>query len=150
MTGQQQPIPVRVGYIPLTDCAPLVMAAAKGFDRKHGIELVLSREPSWAAIRDQLLSGGLDAAHALYGLVYGVQMGIGGPRQDMAVLVHAEQPPQLPGRGAPGEPDRVVSGGGLTARPDSPASQRNACPMSAAKSRMRPVVGLMAQYQSAN
>ncbi len=82
-----KPTPVRVGFIPLTDCAPLVMAAAKGFDRKHGIELVLSREPSWAAIRDQLLSGGLDAAHALYGLVYGVQMGIGGPRQDMAVLM---------------------------------------------------------------
>ena len=82
-----KPTPVRVGYIPLTDCAPLVMAAAKGFDRKHGIELVLSREPSWAAIRDQLLTGELDAAHALYGLVYGVHMGIGGPRQDMAVLM---------------------------------------------------------------
>ncbi|MCU0842922.1 MAG: ABC transporter substrate-binding protein [Thiobacillaceae bacterium] len=78
---------VRVGFIPLTDCAPLVMAVAKGYDRRHGIEIVLSREPSWAAIRDKLLTGQLDAAHALYGLVYGVQMGIGGPRQDMAVLM---------------------------------------------------------------
>lgn len=78
---------IRVGFIPLTDCAPLAMAVAKGFDRKHGIEIVLSREASWAAIRDKLLTGQLDAAHALYGLVYGVQMGIGGPRQDMAVLM---------------------------------------------------------------
>lgn len=78
---------IHVGFIPLTDCAPLVVAAAKGFDRKHGIELVLSRESSWAAVRDKLLTGALDAAHALYGLVYGVQMGIGGPRQDMNVLM---------------------------------------------------------------
>lgn len=89
MSGHRttQPTPIRVGFIPLTDCAPLVMAAAKGFDRKHGIQLVLSRESSWAAVRDKLLTGWLDAAHALYGLVYGVQMGIGGPRQDMNVLM---------------------------------------------------------------
>lgn len=82
------PLPrLNVGFIPLTDCAPLAVAAACGFDRKHGIELALSREPSWAAVRDKLLTGQLDAAHALYGLVYGVQMGIGGLRQDMAVLL---------------------------------------------------------------
>ncbi|MEW5770966.1 MAG: CmpA/NrtA family ABC transporter substrate-binding protein [Pseudomonadota bacterium] len=81
------PTRIRVGFIPLTDCAPLVVAAAKGFDRRHGIEIELSREPSWAALRDKLLTGRLDAAHALYGMVYGVQMGIGGPRQDMAVLM---------------------------------------------------------------
>ncbi len=78
---------VRVGFIPLTDCAPLAVAAARGFDRRHGIEIMLSRESSWAAVRDKLLTGALDAAHALYGLVYGVQMGIGGPRQDMNVLM---------------------------------------------------------------
>jgi nitrate/nitrite transport system substrate-binding protein len=38
-------------------------------------------------VRDKLLSGELDAAHALYGLVYGVQLGIGGPQADMAVLM---------------------------------------------------------------
>ncbi len=85
--SMHQPIPLRVGFIPLTDCAPLVMAAAKGFDRKHGIELVLSREPSWAAVRDKLLTGDLDAAHALYGMIYGARMGIGGPRQNLAVLM---------------------------------------------------------------
>ena len=80
-------IPVKVGFIPLTDCAPLILASHLGLDRKHGIRLVLTREPSWAAIRDKLLTGDLDAAHALYGMVYGVQMGIGGPIQDMAVLM---------------------------------------------------------------
>jgi nitrate/nitrite transport system substrate-binding protein len=38
-------------------------------------------------VRDKLASGELDAAHALYGLVYGVQLGIGSPRRDMAVLM---------------------------------------------------------------
>jgi nitrate/nitrite transport system substrate-binding protein len=78
---------LKVGFIPLTDCASLVVAATQGFDRKYGIRITLSREQSWAAVRDKLLSGELDAAHMLYGLVYGVQLGIGGLRRDMAVLM---------------------------------------------------------------
>ncbi len=45
------------------------------------------RQPSWAAVRDKLLSGEIDAAHALYGLVCGVHLGIGGPQADMSVLM---------------------------------------------------------------
>ncbi|MDP3441205.1 MAG: CmpA/NrtA family ABC transporter substrate-binding protein [Azonexus sp.] len=82
---------VRVGFMPLTDCASLVMAALNGFDKKHGIKIILSKEPSWASVRDKLVSGGLDAAHALYGLIYGVQLGIGGPKKDMAVLMSINQ-----------------------------------------------------------
>jgi nitrate/nitrite transport system substrate-binding protein len=78
---------VKIGFIPLTDCASVIMAAELGFDAKHGIKIVPSREPSWAAIRDKLLAGDLDAAHVLYGLVYGVQLGVGGMRSDMAVLM---------------------------------------------------------------
>jgi len=78
---------VRIGFIPLTDCASVVMAAAKGFDRKYGITITPSKEASWAGVRDKLVNGELDAAHVLYGLVYGVQMGIGGPKKDMAVLM---------------------------------------------------------------
>ena len=43
---------------------------------------------SWAGVRDKLNNGELDAAHVLYGLVYGVQMGIGGQQRDMAVLMN--------------------------------------------------------------
>lgn len=82
---------VRIGFLPLTDCASLVMAAERGFDRKHGIEIVLSREGSWAAVRDKLGAGMLDAAHVLYGLVYGVQLGIGCAQQEMAVLMTLSQ-----------------------------------------------------------
>ena len=79
---------VRVGFLPLTDCASLVMAALLGFDRKYGIKIALRREASWAGVRDKLGNGELDAAHVLYGLVYGVQLGIGGQQRDMAVLMN--------------------------------------------------------------
>ncbi|MDF7760582.1 CmpA/NrtA family ABC transporter substrate-binding protein [Kosakonia cowanii] len=78
---------LRVGFIPLTDCAPVVMAAVKKFDEKYGITIIPSKESSWASVRDKLLSGELDAAHVLYGMVYGLQLGVAGPQRDMAVLM---------------------------------------------------------------
>ncbi|HMV54040.1 MAG TPA: CmpA/NrtA family ABC transporter substrate-binding protein [Rhodocyclaceae bacterium] len=78
---------VRIGFIPLTDCASVVMAAVNKFDEKYGIKIIPSKEASWAAVRDKLVNGELDAAHVLYGLVYGVHLGIGGPKKDMAVLM---------------------------------------------------------------
>ncbi|MBO9354997.1 nitrate ABC transporter substrate-binding protein [Bordetella petrii] len=82
---------VRVGFIPLTDCASVVMASVLGIDRKHGVKIVPTKEASWAGVRDKLINGELDFAHVLYGLVYGVHLGIGGPRQDMAVLMGLNQ-----------------------------------------------------------
>ncbi|MEY8879575.1 MAG: CmpA/NrtA family ABC transporter substrate-binding protein [Leptothrix sp. (in: b-proteobacteria)] len=78
---------VRIGFIPLTDCASVVMASVLKFDEKHGVKFVLSKEASWPAVRDKLVNGELDAAHVLYGLVYGVHLGVGGPKKDMAVLM---------------------------------------------------------------
>jgi nitrate/nitrite transport system substrate-binding protein len=78
---------VKIGFIPLTDCASVVMASVLGFDKKYGVKFVLSKEASWAGVRDKLSNGDLDAAHVLYGLLYGVQMGIGGQKKDMAVLM---------------------------------------------------------------
>ena len=79
---------VRIGFIPLTDCASVVMAAVNKFDEKYGIKIIPTKEASWASVRDKLVNGELDAAHVLYGLVYGVQLGIGGPKKDMAVLMN--------------------------------------------------------------
>ncbi|HTH61656.1 MAG TPA: CmpA/NrtA family ABC transporter substrate-binding protein [Paraburkholderia sp.] len=76
---------LRLGFVALTDAAPLVVAKTLEFGHRHGLTLELCRQPSWAGIRDKLLCGEIDAAHALYGLVYGVQLGIGGPHADMAV-----------------------------------------------------------------
>ena len=78
---------MKIGFIPLTDCASVVIASVMEFDEKYGIKIVPSKEASWAAVRDKLVNGELDSAHVLYGLIYGVQMGIGGPKKDMAVLM---------------------------------------------------------------
>lgn len=78
---------VRIGFIPLTDCASVVMASVLKFDEKYGIKIIPTKEASWAGVRDKLVNGELDMAHVLYGLVYGVHLGIGGPKKDMAVLM---------------------------------------------------------------
>ncbi len=78
---------VKVGFIPLTDCASVVMASVLGFDKKYGIKIVPTKESSWASVRDKLVNGELDAAHVLYGLVYGVHLGTAGPKKDMAILM---------------------------------------------------------------
>ena len=66
-----------VGFMPLLDAAPLLAAVRLGLDRRHGLSLRLHRQASWAVLRDRLLSGELDAAHAMAALVLGVQTGIG-------------------------------------------------------------------------
>lgn len=76
-----------IGFIPLTDCASIVMAHELGLDKKYGLTLRFSKEPSWAAVRDKLMLGELDAAHALYGLIYGAHLGIGSAKRDMAILM---------------------------------------------------------------
>jgi nitrate/nitrite transport system substrate-binding protein len=78
---------VKIGFIPLTDCASVAIAAEKGFDKKYGIKITPSKEASWAGVRDKLVNGELDASHVLYGLVYGLQLGVSGPQKDMAVLM---------------------------------------------------------------
>ncbi|TDQ42458.1 CmpA/NrtA family ABC transporter substrate-binding protein [Tepidicella xavieri] len=78
---------VRIGFIPLTDCASVVMASVLGFDEKYGVKIIPTKEASWPGVRDKLVNGELDLAHVLYGLVYGVHMGTAGPKKDMAVLM---------------------------------------------------------------
>ncbi|CAE6764351.1 CmpA/NrtA family ABC transporter substrate-binding protein [Paraburkholderia domus] len=96
LTPSSAPAPLekthlRLGFVALSDAAPLVAAKLLEFGHAHGLTLELCRQPSWAAVRDKLLSGDLDAAHVLYGLVYGVQLGLGGPQTDMAVLMVLNQ-----------------------------------------------------------
>jgi len=67
---------VILGFIPLTDCAPLVVAKEQGFFARHGLEVTLSREPSWANIRDKVAVGALDGAHMLAAMPIAAALGI--------------------------------------------------------------------------
>ncbi|WP_207477819.1 CmpA/NrtA family ABC transporter substrate-binding protein [Arenibaculum pallidiluteum] len=60
----ERPRPV-LGFVPLADAAPLIVAAEKGFFAAQGLEPVLARQASWANIRDRVAIGALDAAHML-------------------------------------------------------------------------------------
>ncbi len=79
---------LKIGFIPLTDCASVVMAGELGLYKKYGLNVTVTKEASWAGVRDKLVNGELDASHVLYGLIYGVHLGIGGPQKDMAMLMN--------------------------------------------------------------
>ncbi|VFR48550.1 Nitrate ABC transporter, nitrate-binding protein [plant metagenome] len=78
---------VRIGFIPLTDCASVVMASVLGLDKKYGVKITPSKEANWASVRDKLLNGENDFSHVLYGMLMGLQAGIGGPKSDVALLM---------------------------------------------------------------
>ncbi len=62
-------INLEIGFLPLTACAPLVVAKEKGFFTKHGLDEVnLVREPNWRAITDGMVTNDLDAAQMPAGM----------------------------------------------------------------------------------
>lgn len=67
---------VRIAFLPLTDCAVLVAAKECGFAGKHGIELDLVRDVSWATIRDRLVYRQVECAHLLAPLAIAVSLGL--------------------------------------------------------------------------
>jgi NitT/TauT family transport system ATP-binding protein len=56
---------IRFGFLPLTDAAIPIVAHEMGFAAEEGVALELSRETSWANIRDRMAVGHFDAAHLL-------------------------------------------------------------------------------------
>lgn len=71
--------PVRIGFIPLVDCAPLLVAREMELFRKHGVQVECSCEVGWATIREKMGYGQLDAAHAPAGLALALGLGLGSP-----------------------------------------------------------------------
>ena len=77
---------VRFGIIALTDNASIVMAHELGFFKKFGINSVVSKEASWAVIRDKLTLGENHATHMLLGMPFGSTMGLlGSPVKPMVI-----------------------------------------------------------------
>ncbi len=70
---------IKIGFIALTDCASVVMAEQLGIYKEYGLNVELAKQASWAALRDGLLTGDLQAAHMLFGMPFSVYNGIGGP-----------------------------------------------------------------------
>jgi nitrate/nitrite transport system substrate-binding protein len=69
---------VRIGIVPLVDCAPIVVAKSLGFFEQHGLKVELHVEPSWSAVRDKVAFGLLDAAQMLGAMPIASCLGITG------------------------------------------------------------------------
>ncbi len=69
---------VRFGMIALTDCAPIVMAHELGLFKKFGIDSIVSKEASWAVIRDKMNLGENQATHMLLGMPIASTIGLAG------------------------------------------------------------------------
>lgn len=79
---------IRLGIIPLTDCAPIVMAKELGLFEKYGVNVEVSKEASWANVRDKILTGELDGAHCLFSMPFSVFTGVGGkPGSEMRIAM---------------------------------------------------------------
>jgi ABC-type nitrate/sulfonate/bicarbonate transport system substrate-binding protein len=68
--------PLRIGFLPVSDCAPLVYAAEGGLFEKYELDVELQRQTRWAEIRDKVINGDLDAAHAPATLPFMANLGI--------------------------------------------------------------------------
>ncbi|MBM3786407.1 MAG: ABC transporter substrate-binding protein [Acidobacteria bacterium] len=77
---------VRFGMIALTDCASIVVAHELGYFKKFGVNSVVSKEASWAVIRDKLSLGENHATHMLLGMPFASTMGLlGSPVKPMVI-----------------------------------------------------------------
>jgi nitrate/nitrite transport system substrate-binding protein len=77
---------MKFGMIALTDCSPIVIAHEKGLFKKYGIESVVAKGANWAAIRDSLSSGDIQATHMLIGMPIASTMGLlGSPKKPMVI-----------------------------------------------------------------
>lgn len=75
-----------LGYVPLLDCAPLVVAAELGFAAQEGLALRLCQAPSWSAARDMLCFGQVEAAHMLSPVPVAAALGLGGAGTPLEVV----------------------------------------------------------------
>jgi nitrate/nitrite transport system substrate-binding protein len=86
LAGQPEKPDLRIGMIALTDCSPIVIAHEKGFFKKHGINATIVKGASWAAIRDSLSNGDIQATHMLLGMPLASTMGLlGSPQKPMVI-----------------------------------------------------------------
>ncbi len=77
---------ISVGFMPLADAAPLIVAQEMGFAAEEGLALDLRRAPSWSSLRDMLSFGQVDAAHMLSPVPVASALGLGGARAKLSAV----------------------------------------------------------------
>jgi ABC-type nitrate/sulfonate/bicarbonate transport system substrate-binding protein len=85
MSGPKSETKLRIGFLRLTDSAPVIVAHEFGWFAEEGLDTELSVEPSWANIADKLAYGFLDAAVILPPLAFAVELGLRGTSQPLVI-----------------------------------------------------------------
>ncbi|WP_278921967.1 CmpA/NrtA family ABC transporter substrate-binding protein [Pseudophaeobacter profundi] len=78
---------IHCGYLPLVDCAPLIIAKELTFAAEEGLDLQLMKQPSWSALRDRLAFGQIDFAHMLSPMPIAMSLGLGGVTTQVDALM---------------------------------------------------------------
>lgn len=84
-TPEQQEL--KIGFIKLTDCAPLVVAYEKGYFEDEGLYVTLEAQANWKVVLDRVVDGSLDASHMLPGQPLAAAAGFGPPADLVGVAV---------------------------------------------------------------
>ena len=79
-------LPLSVGFMPLVDAAPLIIARELGFAEEEGLALNLQSAPSWSTLRDRLVLGQIEAAHMLAPVPVAMALGLGGAPTQLDAL----------------------------------------------------------------
>jgi two-component system, oxyanion-binding sensor len=78
---------VRLGFIPLTDCAPIAVAGERGIFAKYGLDVQIVRQASWANVRDKVAIGALEGGHMLAAMPLSATLGLGGFERPIVTAV---------------------------------------------------------------
>ncbi|MEP5155358.1 CmpA/NrtA family ABC transporter substrate-binding protein [Planktotalea sp.] len=115
---------VHCGYLPLVDCAPLVIAKELTFAAEEGLDLVLMRQPSWSALRDRLAVGHIQFAHMLSPMPIAMSLKLGGiPARIDALMVMSVNGTVI---GVSSDLDRKMQGAGWRNTFDDPQTTAKA------------------------
>jgi ABC-type nitrate/sulfonate/bicarbonate transport system substrate-binding protein len=68
-----------IGFVPMTDCAPLIAAQELGYFKEVGLDVNLSREAGWASVRERMIHRELDGSHAHGSMIYEMACVVGRP-----------------------------------------------------------------------
>jgi len=117
---------LKLGFIKLTDMAPLAIAKEKGFFAEEGLNVTLEPQANWKVLLDGVIGGQLDGAHMLAGQPIAATLGLGTKAELIAPLsldlngnaitlsnkVYGMIEPSLP-KGADGKPTHPISAAAL-------------------------------------
>jgi nitrate/nitrite transport system substrate-binding protein len=91
-TTAKQVRKVKLGFIALTDAAPIIMAKELGYFAERSLDVEVLKQASWPALRDALLTNQIDGAHCLFSMPFSVATGIGGNRsRDLKIAMVLNQ-----------------------------------------------------------